>query len=167
MFHGQIELTRDFHVRHCSYGEFCAAVAYSTPGNVLQQAVTKIGQHDNGVVLGYSYIEQPTRRIVRRESKSKRLSQSQYLSNITRYWKRYLSELSPYLLVDMVDATKWQRTILKKSYGNIRGQKALEEYAVSHASDIVGHRVKSPHVADAICLVDFGRRRVVSELAAS
>lgn len=167
IFHGQIELARDFHTRRCSYEEFRAAVAYSTPGHVIQQEVARIGQHEEGVILGYSYVEQPTRRIVRREPKSKKTDWSPYLSNITGYWKRYLSELSPFLLVDMVDATKWQRIVLKDTYGNIHGSNVIESYALAHASVVLGHRIKSPHVADAICLVDFGRRRVLPELAAS
>lgn len=65
----------------------------------------------------------------------------------------------------MVDATKWQKEIIKRRYGDIRGSE-IGICALQHASTVVGHRIHSPHAADALCLLEFGRLRVPQQLPA-
>lgn len=138
------------------------SLRYTVVGQKMIAALDSLGQSGNEIKIARVYIEQPDRKITKKNRLNGTLDEHHSLvRHSARLWRRWFEMHSGYVLVDYVDSLKWQRSEL---LGGItrRGSycsESFEQLALIRSRLIAGDpKIHSSHIADAVCILNHGQR---------
>jgi hypothetical protein len=156
-----------FHDQLPNYEEFQRAVLETRPGQVIQQHVASLLPPHSHKECAHAFIEQsPRRKLKRQRIEGYRFPTNQIIhQKMTRFWTRLLTEMSPYLVVQRIDADKWA-TKLRVTHGQGRiASRDFEKIKREEASRLIGGPIYSSDVADAVLLLSYGIDTLIAEFS--
>lgn len=89
-----------------------------------------------------------------RQGRDKKEERRQH-SRVANFWRKYFLDVNPNIQITRVDAFKWQTRLLG-SFSTV-GRSRYSKLAIDYAESLTGQIAINEHIADAICLVEYGR----------